>query len=89
MKKSDEYEYDLIYYDNKRLEQTDAYGYTRNESKQDYGYGQRDDGSRSGRQTSRARMSKKQSQKKKTVSGNCSGDPGSCSMWKNGNDRQD
>ena len=28
MKKSDEYEYDLIYYDNKRLEQTDAYGYT-------------------------------------------------------------
>ena len=31
MKKSDEYEYDLIYYDNKRLEQTDAYGYTRNE----------------------------------------------------------
>ena len=65
MKKSDEYEYDLIYYDNKRLEQTDAYGYTRNESKQDYGYGQWDDGSRSGRQTSRARMSKKQQKRRR------------------------
>ena len=67
MKKSDEYDYDLIYYDNKRLEQTDAYGNRRNENKQDYGYGQRDYGNRSGRQTSRTRMSKKEQKRRSRV----------------------
>jgi len=65
MKKSDEYDYDLIYYDNKRLEQTDAYGNRRNRSRQDYGYGQRDDRSRNRRQTSRTRMSKKQQKRRR------------------------
>lgn len=62
MKKSDEY--DLIYYDNKRLEQTDAYG---NRSKQDYGYKQRDYGSRSERQITRIRMSEKQQKRRRRV----------------------
>ena len=67
MKKADEYDYDLIYYDNKRLEQTDACGNRRNESKQDYGYRQRDYGNRSGRQTSRTRMSKNQQKRRRRV----------------------
>ena len=61
MKKSDEY--DLIYYDNKRLEQTDSYG---NRSKQDYGYRQRDYGSRSERQIPRTRMSEKQRRRRRS-----------------------
>lgn len=65
MKKTDEYDYDLIYYDNKRLEQTDAYGNRRNRSRQDYGYGQREDRSRNRRQTSRTRMSKKQQKRRR------------------------
>lgn len=63
--KTDEYDYDLIYYDNKRLEQTDAYGNRRNRRKQDYGYEQRDGRSRSDRQSSRARMSKKQQKRRR------------------------
>ncbi len=58
MKNSDDY--DLIYYDNNRLEQTDAYGNRQNRSKKDSRYEQRDYESRSGHQTSRTRMSKKQ-----------------------------
>lgn len=65
MKKSDEYDYDLIYYDNKRLEQTDAYGNRRNRSRQDYGYGQRDDRSRNRRQTSRKRMKRQQKRRRR------------------------
>ena len=65
MKETDEYDYDLIYYDNKRLEQTDAYGNRQNRRKQDYGYEQWDDRSRGGRQTSRTRMSKKQQKRRR------------------------